>query len=171
MQSSLADAERRFGALDLSPDVFAREAAARLAPGRNQAALPERVMATAIAEAQGADLALALACECQLPRAWEVLVQHYQPRLFAVLRSRRVPAAEAEDLVADLWGELALPPSDGGTRTRIGTYRGVSSLFGWLCVILIRRGIDRHRARRLQEACEDGAAAVAGAMPTVARGE
>src|SRR5262245_2298715 len=94
--------------------------------------------------APGDELALSRACDRGAPEAWEHLVRAYQPRLVAILRARHVAHGSAEEIVAELWGELALP-TGGGARTRIGTFQGVCSLLTWLSVIAIRRHIDRCR--------------------------
>jgi RNA polymerase sigma factor (sigma-70 family) len=98
---------------------------------------------------------LAQACDRPEPGAWDVLMRTYRPRLVALLCSRHVVPAVAEELVAELWGEVALPPAEGNARTRLGTFQGACSLAGWLGVILIRRHIDRRRRQPASGAGRD----------------
>jgi RNA polymerase sigma-70 factor (ECF subfamily) len=93
------------------------------------------------------DLFLAAACERGLPGAWDRFQAQYVPRIRAFLRSPRVGADEAASgaLADELLGRLFLPPKSGDTRTRLGTYDGRASLFGWLCTVARRAWIDERR--------------------------
>jgi RNA polymerase sigma factor (sigma-70 family) len=131
----LAAAERRYGADALASER--RDAiAARLAA---EAPLPVEV---------GADLALATACDLRASGAWEALIAHHAAPLEHLLRSRGVPVQTARAQVAELWGDLALPPPSAAVRTRLGRFGGRCSLLTWLGVVLLRRHIDRGRAAR-----------------------
>jgi DNA-directed RNA polymerase specialized sigma24 family protein len=63
------------------------------------------------------------------------------------VRRGRSPA-EAEARAQDLLGDLASPPARGGARTLLGLYDAAGSLFGWLCVVLVRRVAADQRGRQ-----------------------
>ena len=96
----------------------------------------------------GAGLYLAAACEAGQEGAWEVLTRTYTPRLTGLAVRRGVAPSEAAGLVDELMGALALPPPRGKARTRMGTYLGAGSLFGWLATTLVRRIPRRRRPSR-----------------------
>jgi RNA polymerase sigma factor (sigma-70 family) len=105
-----------------------------------------------------ADHALAQACDGGLPGAWERLRLCYGKSLRAFLRKRGASAREAEQLVDETWGALAMPPARGGARTRIGTYDGRGTLYSWLATILWRRLADLWRGRAGERPASDPAA-------------
>lgn len=125
------------GALERAQSRLARVG---LAPGQDEVG---RVLAASRLD----DLYLALCCEAGIDAGWSALTHALMPRLKAFARSRGDLEAEADDLVSEFPGYLALPPSQGGAKTRLGTFEGASSLFGWLAVVLNRRRIDRKRSR------------------------
>src|SRR6185295_3686004 len=91
------------------------------------------------------DLYLAIACDQVRDGAFELFLATYRPRLLSFLGRAGVEPARARALLHGLQGDLASPPPDGRTRTRLGTYAGASSLFSWLTVILLRRRADLAR--------------------------
>lgn len=97
---------------------------------------------------RGADLYLAQACEAQVPSAWFHVHESYAPRLTAIARRQGVRGADAEGLATEVLAELALPPSSGETRTRMGSFGGACTLAGWMAVVLTRR--IAAKARRKQ---------------------
>ena len=133
-------------------------------------ATPARVRA-AIAGAAAPDLFLACACEQGIAPAWETLVAGLRPRLEGLARKQGKGRGDAEALVADVLGDLSLPPPRGGSRTLLGTYDGSGSLFGWLAVVLVRRVAAASRGRRVgsldaaHEADAERGAPVAAASP------
>lgn len=95
------------------------------------------------------DVFLAVACERDVAGAWDVLHRRYLPRLRGLGQRHGLAGTAADALARDLLGELALPPVRGGARTRLGTYLGAGTLFGWLALILVRRiGASRTAAPR-----------------------
>lgn len=162
LAAALADAAARYGPLGLSREELRRGCQDRL---RRQG---DRVDPRPLA---GADLVLAIACCADLPGAWQTLIRTHQDRLIGLLCARGVPGAEARELVAELWGELALPPSGGGAPTRLATFGGACSLLGWLTVLLVRRRIDRARTRRGIAAVDAAEAATAAGEPAAAAAE
>lgn len=119
-----------------------------------------------------AGLYLAAACEGGDERAWELLTGSFGPRLIGLAVRRGLPPTQASGLVDEILGELALPPPRGGTRTRLGTYLGAGSLFGWLATIVVRRIADEMRRRKPTSLDADPAvaatAAAAGTDPSQA---
>jgi RNA polymerase sigma factor (sigma-70 family) len=134
--------------LALGPDSFARRAlAAAHVRLRRAGALPERNrVEEVLRETDGADLFLAAACDEGVAGAWESLTETYVPRIVGLLRSRGASEDEAREIAEQLPGEAYEPPADGTARTRIGTYTGWGSLFGWLAALALRRLADRRRA-------------------------
>jgi RNA polymerase sigma factor (sigma-70 family) len=95
------------------------------------------------------DVYLAIACDEQVPGAWERFIELYRPRLLGLgIRAGSTPT-DAPELVDSLLGDLCAPAPRGRARTRLGTYDGSGSLFAWLAVMLKRRLADRLRARRM----------------------
>ena len=107
-----------------------------------------------LARLRAGDLYLALACDRDAPGALQALERRHFPRLRGLLLARGASSAEAAELLADLPAELCSPPPRGAARTRLGTYEGSGTLFGWLAVIALRRLSDR--ARRPAAAALDG---------------
>ncbi len=95
------------------------------------------------------DVFLCAACDAGVSRAWETLVAQYTKGLVALARRRGGAPSEAEDLVANLWGDLSLAPANGSSRTRLGAYDGAGKLFAWLATILIKRSADEARRRKV----------------------
>ncbi|MDJ0975016.1 MAG: sigma-70 family RNA polymerase sigma factor [Planctomycetota bacterium] len=99
---------------------------------------PERV-AKSLEAAVGADLYLAAACNAGDELAWQVLHDRFEARLLARVVRQGARGAKPRRLVADLFGDLALPAPKGRARTLIGTFDGSGSLLGWLTTIVSRR--------------------------------
>ena len=98
--------------------------------------------------AGGPDLYLAIGCDLSAAGAWDRLTAAYVPRLARALTAQGVPPAEADAIAADVPGDLIQPPRDGGVRTRLGLYRGLSSLFSFLTVAALRRFTNRLRSKK-----------------------
>jgi RNA polymerase sigma-70 factor len=143
---------KEYGPLALEFPVFAREALRRVrdegAPGQ-RAPLREHELGL-LRRAAGSDLFLAIACDQDVPGAWDTLVRRYLPRLRGLALRSGSPAADVEDLLAELCAELVTPRKSGPARTRLGTFRGEGSLFGWLAAILLRRLVVRRRSLRTE---------------------
>jgi RNA polymerase sigma factor (sigma-70 family) len=136
-----ADGRRTYGPLPLSD---ADHAAGALALARRRLAahaIPDSTAALAdsLERAPGPDVFLAVACERAVPGAWDVFHRSYLPRLRGLGQRQGLGGPAADTLARDLLGELALAPVRGDARTRLGTYLGAGSLFGWLALILVRR--------------------------------
>jgi len=152
--------------LPLPFEAFARGVLARLRRRLERAGVaPARGrLAAALGLTAGADLFLALACEGDVPGAWEALMGRLVPRLQQLALRRGASPAEAEELARELPGELVAPPRQGPARTLIGTYEGTGTLFSWLAGILLRRRALAARSSRtvpLVEAAGPGACATA----------
>ncbi len=109
------------------------------------AAVADHVRAAALA-----DVCLATAADAGSDRAWTALSSGWRTRLEGFAVRRGASSADAVAIVQDLFGDLALPPSDGRARTLLGTFDGTGSLFGWLSIVLLRRLAGRARGRRTQ---------------------
>ncbi|MEW6743393.1 MAG: sigma-70 family RNA polymerase sigma factor [Planctomycetota bacterium] len=139
---------RTHGELSLDFDLFAQRCIANVS-ARGRAAGRDCHLAEiseALKRLVGQDIYLALACDVGIEAAWRTLSERYRAGLTAHALRRGLPRAEAEDHVAAVLAELALPPPAGGARTRMGTYLGRGSLASWLAVIVLRRFVDRVRA-------------------------
>lgn len=90
-----------------------------------------------------ADLYLARGCACRAPRAWRAFEDQYGPaldRLAVLFSTSTITANDArQELLAGLFG------GRDGQSSRFQTYRGISSLEGWLRVAMRRIVIDLHR--------------------------
>jgi RNA polymerase sigma factor (sigma-70 family) len=134
--------------LALSEAAFREEATARAEAGEASREARADRLARMLRLAGGADLLLAFACERGVPGAWERLAEAYGRRLARALTAQGVPAGEADAIAADVPGDLVQPPRDGGARTRIGLWRGLSSLFSFLATGALRRWTNRLRGTR-----------------------
>jgi RNA polymerase sigma factor (sigma-70 family) len=85
------------------------------------------------------DLYLAVACERRVPGAWEALVAMLTPRLHAAAARRGGARAEADALIGEVLGALALPASETDARALLDTYAGTGSLAGFAILLLVRR--------------------------------
>jgi len=97
-----------------------------------------------------ADVCLAVAADRGSDRAWTALSDGWRTRLEGFAVRRGASSADAVAIVQDLFGDLAMPPSDGRARTLLGTFDGTGSLFGWLSIVLLRRLAGRARGRKTQ---------------------
>lgn len=101
------------------------------------------------------DLYLAIACDVDVPGAWDRLVTRFRPRLEAIARGQGLGGQDVDDVVAKVLADLALPGRDGA-RTRIGGYDGTGRLETWLGIQVVRvtirmRSGQRARLRDLSE--------------------
>src|SRR5262245_61996305 len=88
-----------YSSVSLSVDAFAAAVARSACTG-----------STLALEPVARDVFLAAACEAGTAGAWEALAAEYRPRLRALVTSRGVDPAEVDELVSDLFADLALPP-------------------------------------------------------------
>jgi RNA polymerase sigma factor (sigma-70 family) len=135
------------GALGLSAEEYASHALASAA--RRLARRPDGeapALARVVGDAVAADLYLAAAASRDVEGAWARLDAELRPRLEALARSRGASPNDADRLVSELVGDLALP--GGGADRLLATYDGTGSLFGWLATILLRRLLRETRASR-----------------------
>jgi RNA polymerase sigma-70 factor (ECF subfamily) len=142
------DGRREYPGVALDFAVYARRALdlATRRVERGGVAPTDARVDDALERAHGADLYLAIACDAGLARSWETLEERVLPGLSRVAARRGASAAEAQDVLAELPGELCSPPPSGGARTRLGSYDGSGSLFAWLAVVVARRVADLRRA-------------------------
>lgn len=101
-----------------------------------------------LAGAALADLYLACAADAGSERAWTLLSERYRTRLEGFAVRRGLSSEAAVSTVQDLFGDLALPPSNGAARTVLGTYDGTGNLFSWLAIVLVRRIAGDARKKR-----------------------
>ncbi len=125
-------------------DDHARAAASRRRARRAGDDAPS--LSDVVASAVASDLYLATAAIHGVEGAWERLEGGLRPRLLALARARGAGTVEAERLVTDLLGDLALP--GGGAPRLLATYDATGSLFGWLATTLVRRWWRNARATR-----------------------
>lgn len=92
-----------------------------------------------------ADLYLAQGCAGRHPRAWRVFERQYGPMLERLALLFSTTTITADDARQELLG--ALFGGRSGKTSGFQTYRGISSLNGWLRVALRRIVIDLHRSR------------------------
>jgi RNA polymerase sigma-70 factor (ECF subfamily) len=161
--------ERRWSALEaavraehpslaLDAAAFAEHVASVLPVGS-----PERELATLDALA-GPDLALAWGCLAGDRAALAVFEARFVPKLERALAGLRMPAADEQEVLADLRADLLV-----GERPRLAQYRGRGRLGAWLRVTATRAGLMKLRgARREQPDEELVARASAGDEPQLA---
>jgi RNA polymerase sigma factor (sigma-70 family) len=145
IRAAHAAARDEHGDLGLSHEAFEERVSAGV--GRQGLSTAAAVSDAVRAAALG-DLYLASACDAGSARAWSLLAEGYRHRLEGFARRRGLPSAECEAVVQDLFGDLSLPPPRPVARTLLGTYGAAGSLFGWLCVVLLRRLAARARGRQ-----------------------
>ena len=160
LRRAFIDGEREHSSLAfLSWEIFSRRAlalvrrrAARSGERRSSDFAPrmlERIAA--------ADLYLALACDEGVDGAWRVLTSRYESRLCGLAVRRGVSAADADELVANLLGDLIAEPGRTAAASRLATYEGTGTLWSWLSVILVRRLAERAAQREAESAAPAGA--------------
>jgi RNA polymerase sigma-70 factor len=155
------EGRRHHGDLALTRAAF-DAAVLRLVSARVRGAgLDDARLADALAASRLDDLFLAIACDSQLPAAWERFTRSHRSRLVGLAVSFGAARETAEELIDLVIGDLCVAPADGGARTRIGTFDGSGSLFGWLTVIVKRRVIDQRRQRRHASLDDEGEGAAA----------
>jgi RNA polymerase sigma factor (sigma-70 family) len=108
---------------------------------------PDRALALMSLE----DLFLAVACDAGAAGAWETFQARYLPRVRGLADRLGASSDEARELTETLPGYLCEPPPAGQARTRLGTYDGTGSLFGWLSIIVRRRILLGRRAPGARE--------------------
>jgi len=98
---------------------------------------------------RGADLFLALACDANVPGAWERLCAATLPAVARGLCARGLAPAAADAEAGDLPGHLIQRPEHGRSSTRLGGYRGSSSLATFLTVAAYARWSTERRRKSL----------------------
>jgi DNA-directed RNA polymerase specialized sigma24 family protein len=96
---------------------------------------------------RGPDLYLALACDARIEGAWDRFCATTLPAVARALAAQGVPPAEADAAAAELPGHLIQPPRHGRSRTRLGGYRGASSLATFLAVAALALRTSARRGR------------------------
>ncbi len=145
-------AQAQAGRWGVTAERFAeavRQAVAKLAPGRGDAA------DSAVASLHAQDLALALACADGHDAAWDHFLLTYRPELYRAARAMTDEATGrelADSLYADLFG---LVERDGARQSLFRYYHGRAKLSTWLRSVLAQRHIDLVRARRRLTSLDD----------------
>jgi DNA-directed RNA polymerase specialized sigma24 family protein len=120
---------------------------------------------------RGADLFLALACDAEVPGAWDRLCATSLPAVVRGLGARGLGSAAAEAEASDLPGHLVQRPAHGRSATRLGGYRGTSSLSTFLTVAAYARFTSEQRRAclaSLDREAPDGGRAIDPAAPASA---
>jgi RNA polymerase sigma-70 factor len=103
------------------------------------------------------DLALAIACEDGVERAWEHFISEFRPVLLRAAEAID-PTGGAREVADSIYAELyGLSERDGARRSLLRYFHGRSRLSTWLRAVLSQRWIDRVRAGRRTEALPDDA--------------
>jgi DNA-directed RNA polymerase specialized sigma24 family protein len=98
---------------------------------------------------RGPDVYLVVACDARREGAWDRLCATSLAAVARALTAQGVPLAEADVIARDLPGHLIQPPRHGRSRTRLGGYRGVSSLTTFLATAALALRTSEQRVRRL----------------------
>ena len=148
----------RHGPLPLAFEDFAAHVIVLVAQRLNSPCdrLQANRVARVVDDSVGCDLFLAIACDKDVPGAWETFSRTYFPRLRGLARKHRVPDSDAEELIREIPGELVAEPGKAQTRTRLGTYQGIGPLFDWLAVIFLRKAVHRTRRKGFPLGAGDG---------------
>ncbi len=120
---------------------------------------------------RGADLFLALACDAGIPGAWDRLCATALPAVARGLAARGLDPAVADAEAADLPGHLIQNPEHARSATRLGGYRGSSSLPTFLTVAAYARWSTERRRKVLasiDRTADDGSPAIDAAAPAPA---
>jgi RNA polymerase sigma factor (sigma-70 family) len=91
------------------------------------------------------NIALVARCLEHDVSALQELHQNYYRMLISIVVNRGATATQAEDLVADLWGELVMPHRE--RPALLTRYRGQSPLAAWLVTVATNRFIDCTRTK------------------------
>ena len=91
------------------------------------------------------NVALVARCLEHDESALQELHQNYYRILISIVIKRGATASQAEDLVADLWGELVMPHRE--RPALLERYRGQSPLAAWLATVATNRFIDFTRTK------------------------
>ncbi len=149
LQRAWTAARKRLGDLGLALEIYANDVWTLVRTRREQrghehddAACGAIVPGLALE-----DLYLARGCEHGSERGWTHLDNEYRSRLTGLALRRGAKGVDPEDVTSGLLADLALPPTRGGARTRLGTFGGVGSLWAWLAVALVRR-LQRETQKR-----------------------
>ena len=159
---------RKYGALELPFATYAGDVINAVRARRRSMGLPVEPsdLDAALSKRALDDLYLARACEHGCEQAWAVLATTFRSRLIGLAVRRGARGDQSESLGDELFSQLALPPAKSAGRTRIGSFDGSGSLWGWLAASLARRLHDAHRRARPARSLEE--AAPAPARPLVA---
>jgi DNA-directed RNA polymerase specialized sigma24 family protein len=137
-------------ALPLRPEAFAH--GARLRAGwtaDDDGASPLEALRAMSKRERGPDLFLVIACDAGVPGAWERLAAACLPAVARALTAQGIRPDEADVRAADLPGHLIQPPRHGRSPTRLGGYRGASSLATFLAVAALALRTSEKRIRPL----------------------
>jgi RNA polymerase sigma factor (sigma-70 family) len=142
------EGQAAYGPLDLPFAVFFRQVLDEvLKPRAFEANRTPEDIADRLGKSGGADLFLAIACEKEIPGAWEVFRRKYVPKLESLARRNGARGSDAEHVAEGLVGDLFTSPASGASRTHLGRYSGSGSLLAWLKAILHHRMTDERRTR------------------------
>jgi len=82
-------------------------------------------------------------CQQGDPAAIAELREKHHPSLFNILRARGATVDEADELLADLWGDCV--PKNNDHPTLLDKFSGKCSVQAWLATVATRRWIDLKR--------------------------
>lgn len=82
-------------------------------------------------------------CQQGDPAALAQLRDTHHPSLFNILRARGATAVEADELLADLWGDCV--PKNNDQPALLDKFSGKCSVQAWLATVATRRWIDLKR--------------------------
>ena len=150
LRRAFTDGVARYGEFPLLFARFAEHVVAQLRSRLQRAgeAPSSKIVSRELARAAAADVYLALACDDRLPGAWEAFAGHFLPRVRGLLRQAGAPDQLADEITDSLPGDLIAAPGATGARTRLGTYDGSGSLFGWLAIVALRTLAHGRRERQ-----------------------
>ncbi len=89
------------------------------------------------------ELMLLEKCREGHPNSLAALRNKFYPVLLNILRARGASTTEAEDLLADMWGDCVRGPN--GEPSLLEKYNGKCPLQSWLATVATNRWIDRKR--------------------------
>jgi RNA polymerase sigma-70 factor (ECF subfamily) len=145
------------------------EAVGRAVSTRFAAATPAAGVMDAFVDGLHAeDLALACACACGSPEAWDHFVTTYRPELYRAARAMSDEATGrelADSLYADLFG---LSEKDGVRSSLFRYYHGRAKLSTWLRSVLAQRRVDLARTARRLTSLDDPDHAAERTLPAAA---
>ena len=100
-----------------------------------------------IDELRADDLCLVIACERGDGKAWEDLIEGFDPTVKSAARKISANNEDAEDLASSIWAELygLRQDAQGNKKSKLAYYSGRGSLAGWLRAVVSQLAVDQFR--------------------------